>query len=224
MQQTTITIQGKPFTYNDEVDDIGYANIDEIPEEEAHKLLEITKKLFAERGLFFCLAYGTLLGAVRDHGIIKGDEDVDVLTDNEDALRNSLPYLDQHGLHVCRITPGSLYSFKYDSEYYIDVYIRREFKKTTLWHLWCYNILGAAIPRTCFKEYELIDFVGGQYCAPANPEKVLEAWYGKTWRTPVRGHNQWIEGVPAQYYWRNNVKPFVSRIIKTVLLWNLWHK
>lgn len=38
-----------------------------------------TKELFSLIELPFYLAYGTLLGAVRDHALIPGDEDVDVL-------------------------------------------------------------------------------------------------------------------------------------------------
>ena len=87
MKRTTILIDGKPFSYNDEIDDISYDSISAISEEDARHLLQTTKRLFDACGIRFYLIFGTLLGAVRDHGLIKGDEDVDVYIDSEELLR-----------------------------------------------------------------------------------------------------------------------------------------
>ncbi len=80
MRITTIQINGEPFSYQDEIDDITYETISPISNSEAKDLLELTKLLFSQKGLKFCLIFGTLLGAVRDKSVIVGDEDVDVLS------------------------------------------------------------------------------------------------------------------------------------------------
>lgn len=216
MKKTTIIVQGKPFTYEDELSDICYATIGEITKEEGFKLLELTKKLFSQQDIFFSLAYGTLLGAIRENGIIPGDEDVDVFTNDEQRLYDNLPFLQENGLCICRIVPGSLYSFRAGGKHFIDVYIQREFKKTTLWRLWCYNMLGKAIPKSCFKSYKPIAFIGGYYNAPINPEKVLRIWYGDSWETPIKGHGLWKSEVSSHYYWRTKIKPFISNLIKKI--------
>ena len=97
MRITTIQINGEPFSYQDEIDDITYETISPISDSEARKLLELTQSLFTQKGLKFSLVFGTLLGAVRDKGVIKGDEDVDVFVESEEKLRSILPFLQQNG-------------------------------------------------------------------------------------------------------------------------------
>ena len=103
MKERTILVKGKPFTYNDEGDEMTYDTVSPISVEDATKLLAKTKELFDKCGIRFCLAFGTLLGAVRDGSIIKGDEDVDIFVESEEDLWNSLPFLDENGLRICRI-------------------------------------------------------------------------------------------------------------------------
>jgi len=188
MKMTSIIINGEPFVYNDEVADITYDNIKPITREEAHSLLEQTKLLFDKNNIFFFLAYGTLLGAVREKDLIHGDEDVDVFTDDENKLRIALPDLQRNGLKLCRILNGYLYSFKNGSNAYIDVYV---LKKTPLglWYKWCLQIGGSYYPKFYFSKFDTISFLGGDYLIPHKPERLLKLWYGKTWNIPISGHN-----------------------------------
>lgn len=157
MIQKTIMIQGKPFVYNDELSDIQYDKMEAITEEQARKLLLKTKELFDEVGLEFYLNVGTLLGAVRDHGLIKGDEDVDVFIDDEDKLFNNLPFFQDNGLYLCRMVRKRLYSFRVGDNSFIDVYILGPLG-FSIWTPWCYRLCTCVTPKRFFKEYQDIDF------------------------------------------------------------------
>ncbi|MBO5059265.1 MAG: LicD family protein [Prevotella sp.] len=86
MKKRTIVINNAPFTFEDEILDLYYDNIRPITVDEAKNLLQTAKKLFDEKGIKFYLAFGTLLGAVRDKTLIKGDEDVDIYIEDEKSL------------------------------------------------------------------------------------------------------------------------------------------
>lgn len=228
MKQTIIEVEGKPFCYNDEIEDISYDNISAISEGEARFLLDTTQKLFSKINLDFFLAFGTLLGAVRDKMLIQGDEDVDVFIEDEDLLRRNLPFLNDNGYNVCRIDEGILYSFRINgSKAYIDVYIRRKLP-LSIWSLWCTCLYNRAVPRKFLNRKTQISFLGGVYHIPAHPEKLLEFWYGKDWRTPVRGHNFTYE-TPSRYWWHNKgqykfelCKYYFKLPFKILIGWKYW--
>lgn len=208
MKKTTIYIEGKPFTYDDEIEDISYETISAISEEDARDLLLTTKKLFNECGLNFYLTFGTLLGAVRDHGLIEGDEDVDVYIESEELLRRSLPYLYENGLKVCRIKENRYYSFHTNNNSYIDVYIKGELP-ISIWRLWCARISYSPIPRWYIRKHDVINFLGIDCLCPHKPERVLRYWYGKNWKIPIKDFHS-IYGSPTRYWWRKYIKPKLS--------------
>lgn len=214
MKKTTIIIDGKPFTYNDEIEDITYETIGAISEDDARSLLQTTKKLFDECGIQFYLIFGTLLGAVRDQGLIEGDEDVDVYIDSEDLLLKNLPFLYDNGLKVCRIIKHRLYSFHTDNKSYIDVYIKGKLP-ISIWRLWCDRISLGVIPRYYIKKHDKIMFLGIECLCPHKPERVLRYWYGKSWKTPIKGHYFTYDS-PSRHWWRTKIK---ARIIS--FLWTL---
>ena len=78
---STIMIDGKPFSYRDERGVISFTNNVAMNHDSGKKLLYKVKELFEIKHIRFSLAFGTLLGAVREHDLIKGDEDLDVFTD-----------------------------------------------------------------------------------------------------------------------------------------------
>ncbi len=186
MKKTTITIEGIPFTYDDEIDDITYETISPITNDDALKLLKKTKSLFDQKGLRFSLIFGTLLGAVRDKSVIQGDEDVDIFVESEIKLQNILPFLQQNGLHLCRVYEHMLYSFRIpESKAYIDVYIQSNI--SGIWgHRYC-RINHYILPKYLIQSLSPIPFLGEDFWAPRKPERFLEFWYGKTWKTPIEG-------------------------------------
>ncbi len=218
MKETTIIIDGAPFTYYDEIDDISYDTISPISNDEAKKLLELTKKLFTQKGLRFSLIFGTLLGAVRDNSVINGDEDVDVFVDSEEKLRSILPFLQENGLCLCRIIEKNLYSFRdRGSKSYIDVYFKRSISGVWGWR-YCY-LCWHVLPKKFIKQLSPIDFLGGSYLAPKRPVRFLEFWYGKTWKVPISGdHNK--HGITVYDNWNStkgvNKAKRILMLVKTI--------
>lgn len=209
----TVFIDGKEFSYEQEM--ITYSNSSAISEEDGKLILQTTKRLFDKIGIKFYLAYGTLLGAIRDHNIIKGDEDVDVFITEEEKLFSHLPFLYANGLKVVRIQRGGMYSFRINERCYIDVYVLRPFRYS-IWALYCYSLHLKATPKKYFKVYESIVFLGEECLCPARPEKLLEFWYGRNWSVPERGHKYFYE-VPSHYYWIHYVRYPLRNLIKSML-------
>lgn len=222
MSEKTININGDIFVYQEEK--ITYDNVRPISEDEGKALLEKTKQLFSMKNLDFYLAFGTLLGAVRDKTIISGDEDVDVFIVDESLLISILPFLSENGMKLFRKVDGKIYSFWNANHCYIDVYILRPIH-WSIWSLYCLYLSNNVTPKKYFKEYEEIEFLGNKYKCPRNPENLLEFWYGKNWKTPIRGHH-FIYEVKSAYYWRK-IKKEVKKKIKRYIGWIIgkyWQK
>jgi len=202
MKTTTILIEGKPFSFEDEIDDITYDTIRPITEQEAKELLETTKKLFDICGMRFFLAFGTLLGAVREHGLIEGDEDVDVYVDSEEELRKNLPFLYENGLKLCRFVENWYYSFRVDGGAFIDVYIHRPVDDK-FWGRWYDYIERVIVPKRLVRNCEEIEFLGGMYFVPSKPERILKCWYGSTWKIPISNAHD-SDGHTLYDWWMNN--------------------
>lgn len=212
-----IKIDGKPFEFDEE--DFDYGDIAAMDPEQGRELLFMAKDLFSRVGLPFYLAFGTLLGAVRDHGIIPGDEDLDVFVDDENKLRSSLQFFKDNGLSLIRFREGRVYSFRHAEGTFLDVYIRRPLKHS-IWSLYCCHLDQYNTPKKYFKSYSPIQFLGGEFMCPSNPEDLLEFWYGKTWRIPVGGHEFKYE-VASAYYWKKTVHAIKMFLLK-ITLWDKW--
>lgn len=213
----TLLIQGKSFTYEEE--QLSYSSTKPMDLETASALIRLVSHLFSNIGLSFYLGFGTLLGAVREKSLIKGDEDIDIFTDQQDLLYNSLPYLQENGLRLIRFVKNRVFSFKINDDGYIDVYVLCKLPIYNIWSSYCYSLDGNVTPKKYFKEYESIDFLGVNCKCPKNPEKMLAFWYGDDWRTPISGHKFYYE-VKSAYYWhwlRDN-------LIKKVIFYNHWCK
>lgn len=219
MRITTIQINGEPFTYQDEIEDITYETILPISNSEAKELLELTQLLFTQKGLKFSLVFGTLLGAVRDKSVIRGDEDVDVFVESEEELRSILPFLQQNGLCLCRIYEHKLYSFRVrGGKFFIDIYIKRPV--AGIWgHRYCY-LCGFILPKYLIDRFSPIAFLEGTYLAPRKPERFLEFWYGKSWRIPISGDHS-KHGSTLYDKWKSTRGKAKARrvwiIVKTVI-------
>lgn len=184
MKTTTIIINDKPFTYQNEVGDP--YKFEPMSPENGERILDLTAKLLQDCGIPFFLAFGTLLGAVREGYFIKGDEDVDIVITDEEKLYNSLPYLYEHGLFINRIFKTALYTFHTDDRLgHIDLYVMHEFERS-IWKRRCYCIHEKAMPKKFFQNIVSGEYTLGGKCYPypENPEKVLSWWYGKDWRIP----------------------------------------
>ncbi len=219
-KEKKILINGKFFSYEEEK--LEYGETKPMSREDARILLIKVKELLQNIGLSFCLGYGTLLGAVRNHDIIPGDEDLDIIIENEALLLSNLPYLSDDGLKTIRICSGSTYSFRLNDNSYIDIYIMKPIRGFSPWKLNCVCLCGFCYtPRKFVKEYQEINFLGNTYLCYKNPERILEFWYGKNWRIPVRGH-EFIYEVKSHWIWMNILKPALIIGVGTIIGWPYW--
>lgn len=184
MKERTIEINGKPFTYMDEVGDPYIFNT--MTQEDTQEVLKKTSKLLEECGIDFFLAYGTLLGAVREGNFIKGDEDADLIVTDEKKLYESLPFLWEKGLFINRIFDTKLYQFHTEGRKgHLDMYILRPIDRGVYKNR-CMCLCGHYVPKRFFEKIGKGKYFIGEdsYPYPENPENLLEWWYGKTWRIP----------------------------------------
>jgi hypothetical protein len=184
MKEKTIDINGESFTYMDEVGDPYKFN--PMTQEDAQDILKKASELLDECGIEYFLAYGTLLGAVREGNFIKGDEDADIVVTDEKTLYESLPFLWGKGLFINRIFKGELYTFHVEGRRgHLDMYILKPIDKWP-YKNWCMSFCGHYVPKRFFEKIGKGKYFIGDisYSYPENPEKLLEWWYGKTWRIP----------------------------------------
>lgn len=212
-QKKHILIDNKPFFYD--AIEMTYDTVGSITHEQAKEILFFTKQLLDEKRIKFGLIYGTLLGAIREHDFIAHDYDVDIYTADIKDLLLATPYLYEKGLKLCRVNPNRLYSYMKD-DVYIDIYIQD--KVPFPFNLWCYRVCNNIIPKKYLRKTEKINFLGKEFCIPANSEKLLEFLYGKTWRTPIVGdHGQGKGSVWLVFFLRKvkkNGSKFFQKLIK----------
>lgn len=219
MKNSKLEINGKLFYYEDEIDDITYDNISAITAEDGKDILIKTKELFSQINLDFYLSFGTLLGAIREHNIIPGDEDVDIMIFDEDKLYNNLPFLYNNNFKLCRIVKGIYYSFRINEKAYIDVYIIKNMN-ISIWKPFCYSLAGYVTPKRYLRDFVEITFLGDKFLSPKNPEKIIEFWYGKDWKTPKSGKNYYYE-LKSSYYWKR-YSQVIKKIIKKIIGYKYW--
>lgn len=214
--QKTIIIEGEAFTFEEE--NLCYENTKPMSHDEGVELLYTVKRLLDAKELEFYLAYGTLLGAVRNHDIIPGDEDLDIIIRDEKKLLSILPYLNDNGLRLIRAVQGNTYSFRMGENCYIDIYICRPIPWYSPWSVYCYSIANKSYcPKSIWSEIQDIEFLGETFRCPKNPERILTLWYGSDWMTPKPGHNFYYQ-VKSHYY----MKRF-KEMIKKLIGYNKWY-
>lgn len=195
-----LNIYGYHFVYCEEA--LDYSSSQPMSITEGEELMHKVKFLFSQQKLDFYLGYGTLLGAVRNHGIIPGDEDLDVIVKDERKLLSILPFLKENGLLLIRACKGNVYSFRLGQNSYIDVYIIREIPWYSVWSWYCYSISNKEYcPKKIWKEIQTIEFLGETHLCPKNPENILTLWYGADWMTPKSGHKFYYE-VKSHFFYK----------------------
>ena len=151
--------------------------------EDAKFMLVTMNKVFTEHEITMIPMFGTLLGAIREHGFIKNDGDIDVVIYAKDrekafALRDELA---KYNINLyCYVLPW-IFTFEYKG-ITCDVYPLYE----SAWP-WTrkYNLLlEKYIHKKYFASTESYELFGETFHVPANPERVLTYLYGDDWRIP----------------------------------------
>ena len=188
------------LSFEFEEEDLECENLPEISPEDAKAILFMTQDVFSQMGIDVYLTYGTLLGAVRDQAIIKGDLDVDVYIKDETRMFQHLQEIEDRGLKLIRAW-NKTYSFRLDNNpnCFIDVYILRPTR--SVWGLYCHHLEMVMVPKKYLQEGE-IEFLGRRFKCPKNPEQILRFWYGDTWNRPVgKFEKTYTYDVPSHYYY-----------------------
>ena len=161
-----------------------YGGVKLIDKEKALENLLLVKKILDERNVPFQLAYGTLLGAIRDKDFITHDEDIDliVLEEYKQTFIDTLPILIEEGFAIARYDRRGLMSIIRNGEY-IDFYF---FAKAG-------NGLRTCSGTFCIakhiEEVAPLIFKGVEFLAPNEYEDFFLFEYGENWRTPVQYQN-----------------------------------
>lgn len=121
MNMEQIKFKGKRYFF--EAEDLNVDNLKGISKDDAKEVLFKMQDTLFDCGLKMYLTYGTLLGAIREKDFIKGDLDVDVYVDDEDKLFESLSKIEANGLHLIRVIPRTVYTFRLNKSCFIDIYI-----------------------------------------------------------------------------------------------------
>lgn len=152
--------------------------------QEAAKYLLITfKRVLEEHNIIMMPMFGTLLGAIREHGFIKKDDDVDVVIYASDIQKifDLRPELEKYDIHLhCYVMPW-IFTFEYKGMT-CDVYPLYE--SVWPWTNRYYLLLEKYISRSFFDVTEDYELFGETFKVPAHPENVLAYLYGRTWRIP----------------------------------------
>ena len=177
------------------------------------------KQIFDDNDVFFWLEFGTLLGAYRERGFIKHEDDIDLGVMITDAA-NVQNILEKNGFRLFKKsmiknvpeTVAQLQGYRY-KKIPIDFY----FFATENDKLYCYTfpelrdnnnnqisqtINGVKSYKARVKTitfpyngFETIDFMGEKFNVPSKTDIHLGSLYGPTFMTPMRKSTYKVSGV-----------------------------
>jgi hypothetical protein len=173
--------------------------------------LEYVARVLERAGIWYSLAYGSLLGAVRDGDIIPWDYDLDFIVRAEDAPRI-------YALGETLADEGGGFSpLRYEGKYlavndgvaeFWSTAIAVQFRGYRLGELYAFQSFSDGVmrrfdleagtyysPHSSFPAFFAertteVQIRGCKYAAFAEPEKWLEGTYGVGWRSPYRACSQ----------------------------------
>jgi len=161
--------------------------------------------------------YGSLLGAVREHDIISYDYDFDLGANIEDVdnilnlnkeitqygyeFKKLYLYDEKHKKNVWRV---SIKVFFNDIEMG-DIYLYKKFRDNFMRRFSVNDNIyfwpKSTFPNWFIEELDKIKIRNETFPIPRNPEILLEHWYGKTWKTPIKAKAQGGQGdTNSDYY------------------------
>ena len=106
-----------------------YPGVKRINKDIAADNLAVLKSILDTKNIPFQLAFGTLLGVIREGDFIDWDEDIDlaILDDYRDSFFDVISDLESVGFKICRYDRRDLVSLMRNEEY-IDLYFFRKWR------------------------------------------------------------------------------------------------
>lgn len=208
-----------------------FEGVKKIDKHQAKENLFLFKKIMDKHKLKFLLAFGTLLGAVREHDFIDHDEDIDLIMKKSDMDKflSLLFEFRKYGFEVIRYERRGFLSLMRKGEY-IDFYFYEPYPEDTDLMYCCHAIF----PKKLLEETAPITFLGKDFNAPRDYRKMMEISYGKDWMTPIEKFDfklsmcerfkQWLKQyikamLPVSFVekrQREADKPFLTKYIKRI--------
>lgn len=161
--------------------------------------LLLMHNLFEDHNIWYSIAFGTLLGAVRHHGIIPWDDDADVLVlfNDFDKITSLIPIFKKFGYRIEKT--WKLMRIYVDDDIFIDLFfininnnkiVRCQIdnlkkcihpnKETEWWWKWFMFDENMLFP---LKKY---NFNGLFLNGPNEPDALLKFWYGSDYLTTCK--------------------------------------
>lgn len=160
-----------------------------VPDVALSNLVEVSR-VFRSVGLTSWPINGTLLGLVRDGGLIPHDSDVDLgaLWSERARLHTALTQLLDLGFEIIRVSQrGDGVSIMKNDEY-IDISLYKI--EWGLFRRYLTSAWGAIDPfRLSFPLVEA-DVQGQIFSVPQKSERLLAFWFGNSWKVPERGRSR----------------------------------
>ena len=164
------------------------------------QMLKDMSEVLSELQVTWSLSAGALLGAVRSGKFIPWDYDIDICVHSFDKLQEIYDKMFERGyggeIHQLE-TYGCAKFAKIGYKAIemiptVDMYLIDYHKPLKLWRP-LYTGAQKAWPNWDFPDphyvpFKTIEFEGMQLPCPANPEFLLERYYGKDWRVPDRSY------------------------------------
>ena len=175
--------------------------------EHGPEALSIMTKIAKEENCYYWLFWGTLLGAYRDTGFIKHDEDIDTGMYDKDITVSFIDKLLASGFRILAIIVDKDFDGGYHLAFdykgvKLDIYSfhkNEENGKTTAFAPLPYDssVWGQSkrndifdvfhITMTNWESLEEIEFEGIQTWIPDNSDEILRTAYGEDYMTPIVG-------------------------------------
>lgn len=208
-----------------------FEGVKRIDKHQAKENLFLFKEIVDKYNLKFLLAFGTLLGAVREHDFIDHDEDIDLIMmkSDMDKFLSLLFEFRKYGFEVIRYERRGFLSLMRKGEY-IDFYFYEPYPENKDLMYCCQDIF----PKKLLEDTAPITFLGRNFNAPRDYKKMMEISYGKDWMTPVEKFDfklskyerlkQWLKQyikvmLPVSFVERKQMeadKPFITKYIKRI--------
>ena len=190
-----------------------------------HELLDVSAELLRvlreQGGVPAFVAYGTLLGAVRDRRLIAHDNDIDLAYVSEHPHPVDVA---REGMRIERLLRDAGYSVRRGSGSRLNIRVKLSDRSlrgidvfTAHWVdgvFYMPSDTGFALPRDAILPLGEVDLHGHPMPAPARSEELLAATYGESWATPdpafkyqtprplFRRLNGWFGGlITHRKYW-----------------------